>query len=61
MNQGIQWWGYLHNQGTIQAKKFFSYKELLEAQSSPFVKEVFSPFFAKNREEAVNKIKEKLK
>ena len=61
MNQGIQWWGYLHNKGTIQAKRFFTYKDLVEAQSSPFVKEVFSPFFAKTREEAVNKIKEKLK
>jgi hypothetical protein len=57
MNKGIQWWGYLHVNGTIQIKRFFTYKDLLEAESSDFVNKVTSPFFAKTREEALVKIK----
>ena len=47
------WWGYLHTEGTIQAKRFFSDLDLQEAQESPFVQEYYGPFEAEGREEAL--------
>ena len=48
------WWGYLHVEGTIQAKRYFDRLDLEEAGESPFVKSYFGPFEAENREEALN-------
>jgi len=53
-----QWWGYVHGNGNIQAKRFFSTEDIHEAKSSPFVLKVFGPFPANNRDEAINNIKE---
>ena len=53
----MKWWGYLHTQGTIQAKRFFSDLDTQEAEESPFVQKVIYPFEAENREEAIAHIK----
>jgi len=57
----MKWWGYLHINGNIQVKRFFSDLDLEEAYESPFVKEVFIPFEADNREEAIKYIKKGMK
>lgn len=52
------WWGYLHIQGTLQAKRFFDQRDIDDALESPFVKQVVYPFLAADREEALNYIKQ---
>lgn len=54
------WWGYLHIEGTIQVKPFFDALDIVEAYQSPFVKEVFTEFEAKDREDAIRIVKEKI-
>lgn len=48
-----KWWGYLHINGTIQAKRFFSRLDVSEAMDSPFVDRVWGPFEAEDRDEAL--------
>jgi hypothetical protein len=50
------WWGYLHVEGTIQAKRYFDKLDIREAQESPFVARVFGPFEAKDRQDAIEQI-----
>ena len=56
MKAEAQWWGYLHKNGTIQAKRGFSDSigDIREAKSSPFVVKTYGPFVAKDREDALN-------
>ena len=54
----ILWWGYIHQNGSIQVKRYFSYLDLQEALESPFVERVYGHFHADSREEAINHIKE---
>jgi len=49
-----KWWGYRHMNGSIQVKRFFSDLDLTEADESPFVRKVFQPFEAKDRQDAIN-------
>ena len=51
------WWGYVHANGSIQAKPFSSQEDLDEAEASPFVRRVVNPFEAQGREDAIRKIK----
>lgn len=53
-------WGYLHQSGTIQVKRYFGELDLAEAYESPFVKQVISQFWASDPDEALKIIKEKL-
>jgi len=53
MTNKNQWWGYLHTQGTIQAKRYFGIRDIEEANESPFVQNVFGPFEASDRTEAL--------
>jgi hypothetical protein len=48
----LEWWAYVHTTGTLQLKRYFGYKDLLEARESPFCKHVAGPFEADSREEA---------
>ena len=48
------WWGYLHINGSVQAKRYFAQIDLDEGEQSPFVELVEGPFEAENREEALN-------
>ncbi len=54
------WFGYLHTQGTLQAKRYFDKRDTDEAEESPFVKEVVYPFEASDREEALEIITRQL-
>jgi hypothetical protein len=53
------WWGYLHENGTVNAKRFFSQGDLDEASESPFVVHIVERFYAKNRDYALGVIIEK--
>jgi len=52
------WWGYRHVSGTLQAKRYFDKRDTDEAEQSDFVAEVVYPFEAKNREEALEIIRQ---
>lgn len=53
-----KWWGYLHNNGEIQVKRYFGDPlDIKEASESPFVRRVIRPFDATDRQDAINKIK----
>lgn len=53
MGKIMQWWGYLHISGTLQAKPYFGPLDIQEANESPFCKKVFGPFEACGRDEAL--------
>jgi len=53
-----KWWGYLHTEGTLQVKRYFGPMDISEAQGSPFVDIIAGPWECKNREEAIEKLKE---
>lgn len=53
----MQWFGYKHISGTLQAKRYLTKLDITEAEESPFVKQVVYPFEAKDREEALIIIK----
>lgn len=56
----LEWWGYLHTDGSIQVKRYFSLRDLLEADESPFVQARTGLFTATDREAAYRKVKELL-
>ena len=47
------WWGYLHTEGKIQAKRYFDRRDLEDAAESPFVETYYGPFAAEGRDEAI--------
>lgn len=49
----IKWWGYEHTNGTIHIKRYFSEEDLIEAEDSPFVKDVRGPVEAPTKEKAL--------
>ena len=49
----IKWWGYIHVNGSIHVKRYFSELDTDEAEDSPFVAQVIYPFKAYNREDAI--------
>lgn len=49
----LQWWGYRHISGTLQAKRYWSMMEIDDARESPFVKLIYGPFNADGRDEAL--------
>jgi hypothetical protein len=51
------WWGYKHVSGTVQAKRYFDKKDVDEAHESDFVDQVVMPFYAKDREEALDYVR----
>jgi len=51
-NYEYSWWGYLHINGNVQVKRYYSPEQLLDAEDSPFVKIIVYPFNAINRESA---------
>lgn len=60
MSFDIQWWGYLHTNGTIQVKRFFDTLDIIEAADSPFVQRTTGPFNAVDRADAVKIVTERL-
>lgn len=49
----LEWWGYLHVEGTLQVKRYFGPRDIKEAQESPFVDIVHGPFLAQDRDDAL--------
>lgn len=54
------WWGYLHINNTLKVKRFFDFIDIIDAEKSPFVKQIFRPFPAENHNDAVLIISEEL-
>ena len=52
----LQWWGYVHTNGSLQAKRYFDKRDLEDAYESDFVAQVIQPFDASGREEALEHI-----
>ena len=52
MTEELQWWGYIHKNGSTHLKRFFSDLDIQEAKESPFVREVFGPWEAADHEKA---------
>jgi hypothetical protein len=52
------WWGYRHQSGTLQAKRYFGPLDTDEARDSPFCEVVVGPFPAKDREDALEQVKQ---
>jgi hypothetical protein len=61
MNE-VMWWGYLHQNNTIQVKRWFGdHKDYTEdCEGNDFVQRVVPPFSAMTREDAVKIITERL-
>ena len=53
MSKQIEWWAYLHTNGTVQVKRYMNELDLEEAMESPFVADVFGPFEAETRNVAM--------
>jgi hypothetical protein len=56
-NNETWWWGYLHKDGKIFSKRYFSQDDIDEASESPFVKDYFGPFKCYGKEDADNILK----
>ena len=56
----LMWWGYRHINGTLQVKRFFDYQDLNEARESDFVEIVSEIFEAENRQDALEKLAQRL-
>lgn len=55
-----EWWGYLHEDGTVKIKRYFSQAEIINALESPFVKYVSGVVYANNKKEATKLISKEL-
>ncbi len=51
------WWAYLHTNGHLQIKRYFDYKDFVDADKSPFVKKRTGTFLANGRDEAEKRAK----
>ena len=51
-----KWWGYVHQNGSVHAKRYFDRRDIQEAMESPFVAEVYPPFDAESRPAALDLI-----
>jgi len=58
----IMWWGYLHQNGTVQIKRWFGdHKDYTDdCEGNDFVQQVVPPFQAANREQAETILYERL-
>ena len=52
----MKWWGYIHTSGSIQVKRYFGPLDIQEAEESEFCKEVYGPFDATDRQDAIKVI-----
>ena len=56
MGDQLKWWGYLHTNGSIQAKRYFEPLDINEAMESDFVSGVHGPFSANDRDDALRQL-----
>jgi hypothetical protein len=55
----LEWWGYVHTSGTVHAKRWFGdQRDLDEARESDFVGNVYGPFKATCRDDALARVNE---
>ena len=52
----LEWWGYIHINGTLQIKRYFDQLDITEAYESPFCTDIRGPVEANTREEAQKKL-----
>jgi hypothetical protein len=52
-----KWWGYRHSNRSYHVKLYFSEVDIEDAKTSPYVEQVYGPFEAENREDALEKLK----
>ncbi len=59
----LMWWGYLHQNGSIHAKRWFGdHKDYTEdCDDNDFVSAVVKPFCAATREEAIEIIRKEIR
>ena len=60
MKDKLEWWCYLHTNGSVQAKRYFDPRDLEDADESPFVKVRTNPFMASGRSDAIKKFRDHL-
>lgn len=56
----IEWWGYLHMDGSLHVKPYFGPEDIAEAWESPFVNTVFGPWKCGSRKGALGLLKESI-
>jgi hypothetical protein len=49
-----KWWGYLHTDGSIHAKRYFDPQDIYEARESSFVAQIHGPFDAESSGDAAS-------
>lgn len=61
--KSVEWWGYLHSNGTTQLKRWFGdHRDYTEdCEGNPFVIRIVKPFEASSREEAAKILCERLR
>jgi AmiR/NasT family two-component response regulator len=47
------YWGYLHQNGTVQVKGYYEYGQIKDAEESGFVQYIVKPFKTSTRKEAL--------
>lgn len=52
------WWGYLHINTTLHAKRYFDKLDIEEAEESPFCRKIVGPFKATDIDEALSIVKQ---
>lgn len=60
-NEPLEWWGYIHTDGTLHIKRYLSETQILDALNSDFVKVISGRVYADDKKEATKLIKEDLK
>ena len=55
-----EWWGYLHENGSVQVKRYFGKADITAAQESSFVVKYYGPFIAQSRAAAFTIVESKL-
>jgi hypothetical protein len=53
---GELWWGYVHINMSLQVRRQISLSKFKTAEESDFILHVFQPFYATDRQDAINKL-----
>jgi hypothetical protein len=56
----LEWWGYIHIDGTLHIKRYYTQTQILDALESDFVKFISGRVYAKDKAEATKLIQEDL-
>jgi hypothetical protein len=53
-----KWWGYIHVDGSVHAKRYYEPLDIEEAERSPFCKKIYGPFEVELRSQAIEMVKD---